>query len=70
MRKDGSLMPVSVTVSPIRDHTGAIIGASDITRDISSRYAAEETRQLLSALVSSSEDAILSKNLEALVQLR
>jgi PAS domain S-box-containing protein len=64
VRRDGSQVPVSVTVSPVRDHTGAIIGASDITRDISSRKAAEAIRQLLAAIVSSSEDAILSKDLE------
>jgi len=34
MRKDGTLLTVSVTVSPIKDSTGTIIGASAIARDI------------------------------------
>lgn len=35
--KDGHLLPVSLTVSPIRDTSGTIIGASKISRDISER---------------------------------
>src|SRR5215210_1105336 len=35
VRKDGRLINVSVTISPIRDHTGKIVGASKIARDIS-----------------------------------
>jgi PAS domain S-box-containing protein len=34
-RKDGSLVDISLTVSPIKDSKGAIIGASKIARDIS-----------------------------------
>lgn len=41
-RKDGSLVDVSVTVSPIFDETGAIIGGSQIARDISERKRADE----------------------------
>ncbi len=33
-RKDGTLVPISLTVSPIRDERGAIVGASKIARDI------------------------------------
>jgi PAS domain S-box-containing protein len=36
-RKDGTGVDVSVTVSPIRDATGVIVGASTIARDISDR---------------------------------
>ncbi len=36
-RKDGSTFPVSVTVSPMRDDFGMIIGASKILRDLSER---------------------------------
>lgn len=32
--KDGRLVPVSLTISPVRDHQGRIIGASKIARDI------------------------------------
>ena len=40
-RKDGTLIDVALTVSPMRDRTGTIIGASKIARDISERKEAE-----------------------------
>ncbi len=40
-RKDGSLLDVSVSVSPIVDRTGRFIGASSIARDITERRRAE-----------------------------
>jgi PAS domain S-box-containing protein len=40
-RKDGTLIPVSLTVSPIRDSDGCIIGASTILRHISERKRIE-----------------------------
>src|SRR5258706_2935361 len=48
-RKDGSLLDVSLTVSPIKDSTGKIVGASKIARDITEkeRLAAAETAQLI-----------------------
>src|SRR3989442_14710701 len=47
-RKDGSRLPISVTVSPIRNKAGVIIGASKIARDISDRKRAEaETQRAL-----------------------
>ncbi|MEQ8919657.1 MAG: PAS domain S-box protein [Roseovarius sp.] len=46
-RKDGTLVPVSLTVSPVRDALGNIIGASKIARDITQRRKAEEQQQLL-----------------------
>lgn len=39
--KDGSLLDISLTVSPLKDRNGRIIGASKIARDISERKAAE-----------------------------
>ena len=41
-RKDGSLIDISLTVSPLKDVTGRVIGASKIARDISVRKRAEE----------------------------
>ncbi len=57
LRKDGSVVPVSLTVSPIYDHDGAIIGASSIARDITEprrtdalvRDASEYARSLIEA---------------------
>ena len=45
MRKDGTRLPVSVTVSPIRDERGRIIGASSIARDVSERKEDEARLQ-------------------------
>src|SRR5690606_966322 len=47
MRKGGERIHVSLTVSPIRDSTGRIIGASKIARNITGRKRAEEQRTLL-----------------------
>jgi PAS domain S-box-containing protein len=41
-RKDGSLVEISLTVSPILDSSGKVIGASKIARDISERKRAEQ----------------------------
>jgi PAS domain S-box-containing protein len=41
-RKDGTLLNISVTVSPIRDPVGHVVGASKIARDITDRRRAEE----------------------------
>ncbi|WP_413166708.1 PAS domain S-box protein [Capilliphycus salinus ALCB114379] len=41
LRKDGSLIDVSISVSPIKDETGYIIGASKIARNIAERKQAE-----------------------------
>jgi len=46
-RKDGSLVPVSLTISPIRNERGVVIGASKIARDISARIRADEERRRL-----------------------
>jgi PAS domain S-box-containing protein len=51
VRKDGSLLPVSVTVSPLKAHNGAIFGASDITRDISARRELESQREAFVGMV-------------------
>ena len=54
-RKDGSLLDVSLSVSPIIDEAGRIVGASKIARDITARKRAEEdvrrSREALNGLV-------------------
>lgn len=42
LRKDGALINISLTVSPVRDATGRIIGASKVARDITERKRAEQ----------------------------
>jgi len=58
LRKDGSRVEVSLSVSPIRDHTGAVIGAAKIARDVTEakrlqraeRENAEQLQQLAAEL--------------------
>ena len=68
VRKDRSLVDVSLTVSPVRDSSGTIIGASKVARDITERRRAAEAQAFLAAIVSSSDDAIISKNLDGIIQ--
>ena len=42
LRKDGTLVPVVLTVSPLRNAKGEIVGGSAITRDISAQKQSEE----------------------------
>jgi PAS domain S-box-containing protein len=49
VRKDGTPVEISLTISPIKDHNGTIIGASKIARDISQWKEAERERDALLA---------------------
>ena len=42
MRKDGNLLDVALTISPMKDAAGRIVGASKLARDITERKRAEE----------------------------
>jgi PAS domain S-box-containing protein len=46
-RKDGSLVDISLTVSPVKNSEGVIIAASKIARNITGRKQAEERQRLL-----------------------
>jgi PAS domain S-box-containing protein len=46
-RKDGSMLDVSVSISPLRDHQGRIVGVSKIGRDITERKRAQERTRFL-----------------------
>jgi PAS domain S-box-containing protein len=56
-RKDGSLVDVSLTVSPLHGEQGAIVAASVIARDVTDRRVAEARR---SAIVQAALDAIVT----------
>lgn len=49
LRRDGALVPVSLTVSPMRDAAGRVIGASSIGRDISGPKADREALETYAA---------------------
>ncbi len=48
-RKDGTFVDVSLTVSPVKDRQGRVVGASKTARDISERRRAEKQRDFLIA---------------------
>jgi PAS domain S-box-containing protein len=66
-RKDGSLIEISLAVSPVRDAEGTIIGASKIARDITQRRLADQASQQLVSIVESSDDAIVTKDLNGII---
>ena len=57
--KDGRLIDVSVTASPIKDATGKPIGVSKVARDITERKRAEQQLNLLNTCVSNLNDIVL-----------
>jgi hypothetical protein len=61
--KSGEILTVSLTVSPIRDSTGKVIAASKVLRDTTEKNANSDLRERLAAIVESSDDAIISKDL-------
>jgi PAS domain S-box-containing protein len=46
-RKDGTLIDVALTVSPVKDASGKIVGASKIARDVTEQKQAQERQELL-----------------------
>lgn len=61
--KNGALVPVSISASPMRNESGEIIGVSSVIRDISGALRAEERQKLLMR-----ELAHRGKNLLAVIQ--
>ncbi|HEY5249056.1 MAG TPA: PAS domain S-box protein, partial [Dermatophilaceae bacterium] len=66
-RKDGALVPISITVSPIRDQEGEVVGVVSVHRDIREQRQAFEAAQRMAAIVDSSDDAIIGETLDGLV---
>ena len=67
IRKDGSIMFLSITVSPIKDDAGRVVGVSRIARDISQRRAAEEAlfreKEQAEVTLKSIGDAVITTDL-------
>jgi PAS domain S-box-containing protein len=61
-RKDGTLIDISLTVSPIRAPDGTIIGASKIARDITDHRLAQETLVAQAEVISRAYDAIFLRD--------
>lgn len=58
LHKSGRPVQVSVTISPIRDSSGAIVGASKIARDISEQKRAQARLQLTASVFANANEAV------------
>lgn len=67
VRKDGGRIDVCLSISPIRDYLGAIVGASKIMRDLAPERRREEAQARLAAIVESSEYAIVGKDMNGTI---
>ena len=74
LRKDGNPVQVELSVSPIRDLVGRVVGAATICREITERKRieaelreSEQRFRWLASIVESSDDAIVSKNLDGII---
>ncbi|HEX8354942.1 MAG TPA: PAS domain S-box protein, partial [Pyrinomonadaceae bacterium] len=62
MRKDGTLVDISLTVSPIRRPDGTIIGASKIARDVTEHRRAQEVLRAQTEVIGQAYDAIFLRD--------
>jgi PAS domain S-box-containing protein len=66
--RDGRRLRVSLTVSPVRDATGNVVAVSEVARNIEDMKRAERAAAQLAAIVESTDDAVVSKDLHGIVQ--
>src|SRR5262249_54520467 len=75
IRKDGTERPVNDSAAPVRDGQGQVVGCVLVFRDVTERRRLEKENadrlraaSLLAAIVESSDDAIISKSLDGIIQ--
>jgi PAS domain S-box/hemerythrin-like metal-binding domain len=68
VRKDSTRMNALVSLSPIRDNSGRVIGVSKVLRDISQRKRMEETLKRQAELLRCSFDAIIVWHLDGAIE--
>jgi PAS domain S-box-containing protein len=61
-RKDGTLLDLSLTISPVKDAAGHVVGASKVARDITERKQIEQALAERARLLDLSNDAILVRD--------
>jgi PAS domain S-box-containing protein len=67
-RKDGSLLDISLTISPVKDANGKIVGASKVARDITERKRSEAQISIIAREAEHRAKNLLA-NVTAMVQL-
>ncbi len=67
LRKDGTILPVLLNASAVTDSSGNFLMSRSTIHDITERRKAEEKEHLLSAIVHSSDDAIIAKDLKGVI---
>jgi PAS domain S-box-containing protein len=63
----GQLIPVLYNIFPVRDSTGAITAYGTVTRNLIESKSAEQRLRSLASIVESTDDAIVSKNLDGII---
>ncbi|MGH2573010.1 MAG: PAS domain S-box protein, partial [Actinomycetota bacterium] len=63
-RGDGRVIAVSLSISPVRNADGEVVGAATIARDVTERNQAEQTIRDQAALLDLAQDAIVARGLD------
>ncbi|MEP6919701.1 MAG: PAS domain S-box protein [bacterium] len=64
LRKDGTPLNISLTISPIKNEAGVIVGASKIARDITDREQREKQIRFQARLLDAVEEAVIATDLD------
>ena len=64
----GQLVPVLYNIFPVRDLTGAITAYGTVTRNLTESKSAEQRLRSLASIVELSDDAIVRKNLDGIIE--
>jgi len=67
VKKDGRRININLTVSPVRNSAQKIIGASNLARDITTRIEMERLRGLLTAIIESSDHAVIGETFDSVI---